>query len=101
MPEVFRASDESSGVDESVGVGSDGEVETHVPNFWCGDSFGDSEPNHEVAGEVHGGADGKDGPQRGDLVEEDREVLQKSKDIDLIYSNKTALLGNDYPHLIN
>jgi hypothetical protein len=92
LGEVLDAGDERAGVGEGLRVGADGDVEADEPERRRGaDAAGDGEVEHEVAAEVHGGADGEDDPRRGDLGDEagvdadvGADVLEEADGVELL-----------------
>ncbi|ONK62412.1 uncharacterized protein A4U43_C07F3600 [Asparagus officinalis] len=70
LREVLDAGDQGSGVGERLGVGPDADVDVHLTDDGARYVAGDGEVDHEVAEEVHGGADRENDPGRCDLVDE-------------------------------
>uniref|UniRef100_K3Z5I4 Uncharacterized protein n=1 Tax=Setaria italica TaxID=4555 RepID=K3Z5I4_SETIT len=92
LGEVLDAGDERAGVGERLRIRPDGDVEADEPERRRGaDAAGDGEVEHEVAAEVHGGADGEDEPGRGYLGDEagvdadvGADVLEEADGVELL-----------------
>lgn len=74
--EVLDAGDERARARKGLRVRTDPYIEAHLPHGGPCDPARDRGPYHEVAGQVHGGADGEDHPRRGDLVDEARDYAE-------------------------
>uniref|UniRef100_A0A8R7Q1Z5 Uncharacterized protein n=1 Tax=Triticum urartu TaxID=4572 RepID=A0A8R7Q1Z5_TRIUA len=67
---ALDAGDERAGAGQGLRVGPSADVGAHEPERRARRPAGDDEVDHEVAGEVHGGADGEHGRGWRDLVQE-------------------------------